>query len=244
MTTRPEDSNPNVRPKGFPFGLTIATLIALAILIGLGNWQLKRLAWKQALLSEIAALQTEPSRPINAVLVPGAMIDFARVTVACPGLAAAPSLSLYSVIDGQAGVRLISACKLAASAYGSVLVDRGFIADNQVGRPTVAESNEVILVTGILRQPDKANFVTPPPQSGQWYARDIAGMAKALKAPEPAPLFLFAETSTNPDLAALRPIAVPPEISNNHLEYALTWFGLAAALASVYVGMLIRRRRK
>lgn len=244
MTTRPVDSNPSVSPKGFPFGLTIATLIALAILIGLGDWQLQRLTWKQALLSEIAALQSAPSRPINAVLVPGAKIDFARVTVACPGLTSAPYLSLYAVVEGQAGVRLISACSLTASAYGSVLVDRGFIADNQIGRPTVAESNKISLVTGILRQPDKANFVTPPPQSGQWYARDIAGMAKALRAPQPAPLFLFAETSTNPDLAALRPIAVPPEISNNHLEYALTWFGLAAALASVYVGMLIRRRRK
>jgi surfeit locus 1 family protein len=68
-------------------------------------------------------------------------------------------------------------------------------------------------------------------------------MAKALNAANPAPVFLFAETSTNPDMSALRPIAVPPEISNRHLEYALTWFGLAAALASVYVGMLIRRRR-
>ena len=184
------------------------------------------------------------SRPINAVLVPGAQIDFARVTVACPGLASAPFLSLYAVVEGQAGVRVISACNLTASAYGTVLVDRGFIPDSQTSRPPVANSRQMTLVTGILRQPDKANMVTPPPQNGQWYARDVPGMAKALNAANPAPVFLYAETKTNPDLAALRPLAVPPEISNRHLEYALTWFGLAAALASVYVGMLIRRRRK
>jgi len=243
MTTEVLDPHAPKRRLGFPIGLTLVTLIALGVLIGLGHWQLQRLAWKQALLAEISALQTAPSRPINAVLLPHTRIDFARVTVACPGLATAPFLSLYAVVDGQAGVRLISACSLTASAYGSVLVDRGFISDSQTLRPAVAADQKVLLITGILRQPDKANFVTPPPQSGQWYARDIPGMAKALSAANPAPVFLFAETSTNPDMAALRPIAVPPEISNRHLEYALTWFGLAAALASVYVGMLIRRRR-
>ena len=243
MTTKAADLRGEKPRTGFPYGLTIVTLIALGILIGLGNWQLNRRAWKQALLAEIAALQNAPSRPINAVLLPGSRIDFARVTVACPGLATAPFLSLYAVVDGQAGVRLISACNLTASAYGSVLVDRGFISDSQTVRPPVTADQKVLLITGILRQPDKANFVTPPPQSGQWYARDIPGMAKALSAANPAPVFLFAETATNPDMAALRPIAVPPEISNRHMEYALTWFGLAAALASVYVGMLIRRRR-
>jgi surfeit locus 1 family protein len=243
MTTEHPDPQSEKPRAGFPYGLTIVTLIALAILMGLGGWQLKRLAWKQALLAEIAVLRDAPSRPINAVLMPGSRIDFARITAACPGLATAPFLSLYAVIDGQAGVRLISRCDLTGSSYGSVLVDRGFISDSQTERPSVGPAQDVLLITGILRQPDKASFVTPPPQNGQWYARDIAGMAKALKAPNPAPVFLFAETSSNPDLTALRPIAVPPEISNRHLEYALTWFGLAVALASVYVGMLIRRRR-
>ena len=239
---------------GFPYGLTVVTLLCLAVLIGLGTWQLQRLAWKQALVADIAALKSVPSRPINAVLkpqadqdfavsAPGSGINFARVAAACPNLSAAPFLSLYSVVDGQAGVRLISACPLEGSAYGSILVDRGFIVDTDKARPATSTDGPPIVVTGILRLPDKANFVTPPPQNGQWYARDIPAMAKALGVNNPAPVMLYAETSTNPELKALRPIAVPGEISNRHLEYALTWFGLAAALASVYVAMLVRRRR-
>ena len=54
-------------------------------------------------------------------------------------------------------------------------------------------------------------------------------------------MFLFAETRINPDLAALTPAPLPVEIPNNHFQYALTWFGLAGALAGVYGAALFRR---
>ena len=56
-----------------------------------------------------------------------------------------------------------------------------------------------------------------------------------------AGLILMAETSTNPDWKALDPQPLPAEIPNRHLEYALTWFGLAAALACVYAATLWKR---
>src|SRR5690349_21100260 len=110
--------------RGFPVGLTIAVAIALAILVGLGTWQLQRLHWKQGVLARIAALQAAPARPIGPVLdkLPeGADADFTRVTATCPGLGAAPFLELYFVRDGQAGSRLISACKVASARYATVL---------------------------------------------------------------------------------------------------------------------------
>ena len=66
-------------------------------------------------------------------------------------------------------------------------------------------------------------------------------MGKALGAPAPAPLFLFAETSTAPQVKALQPAPLPAEIPNRHLEYAITWFGLAGALVGVYAALLFRR---
>ena len=226
-----------------PVGLTVVTAISLAILIALGSWQLQRLAWKRDLLAQIAALQSAPARPIDQVLTTDAALDFARVTADCPGLATALYVKLYSLVDGQVGVRLISACPLSTGPYGSVLVDRGFLAETVTERPAQSGGTVPTAVTGVLRQPDKANFVTPVPQNDQWYSRDVAAMAKALKAERPAPVMLFAESSTNPELKGLKPIAVPAEISNRHLEYALTWFGLAAALFGVYVAVLIRGRR-
>ena len=240
----PPDDRPTPGAR-FSIGLTIATLIAMALLIGLGVWQLHRLTWKEGLLAHIAALQSARARPIGPVLdgIGAARdADFTRVSVTCPGLAQAPAVELYTIRDGQTGIRLISACPVAAARYRTVLVDRGFIPDTVAGRPPVDPSATTPLdVIGVLRVPEHGNFVTPPNRPDRWFTRDAAAMARVLKAPQPAPVFLMAETPTNPEWKALTPQALPLEIPNRHFEYARTWFGLAAALACVYAGDLFRR---
>jgi len=231
----------------FPVGLTLATAIALGILVALGVWQLQRLAWKEDLLARIAVAQTAPARPAGPVLAKlkgGADVGYTRVRAECPGLATAPYLELYGVREGQAGVRLISACVLAGAPYGSLLVDRGFVGDDISARPPVdAADRSPFTLVGVLRAPDKTTFVTPPNEvaANHWYSRDAVAMAKALKVTSPAPLFLMAETSTNPGWTALTPTPVPVDIPNRHLEYALTWFGLAGALGCVYAAVLWRK---
>jgi len=251
MADSPQPAVAGATPAGFPIGLTVATAVALAILIGLGAWQLQRLKWKEGLLAHVAALQHAPARPIEPALddlARGRDVDFTRVRVTCPGLATAPFLELFGLKDGEPGARLVSACPVASLRYRTVLVDRGFVADTVAERPRVdrAESAPVELV-GVLRTPDRATFVTPKNPSGaagRWFSRDVPAMARALGAPPAAaPIFLFAETSSNPQFAALRPAPLPAEIPNRHLEYALTWFGLAAALAGVYLAVLLRRRK-
>ncbi|MEW5688014.1 MAG: SURF1 family cytochrome oxidase biogenesis protein [Pseudomonadota bacterium] len=231
----------------FPIGLTIATAVSLAILVTLGTWQLQRLAWKNDLVARIAALQSAPAQPIDTVLAraaAGADVGFSRATALCPGLASAPYLELYAIVDGQAGVRLISACRVEAAPYRTVLVDRGFVADTISARPPVDPAAQAPLaVTGVLRLPDPANSFSPPNTPARWYVRDAAAMAAQLKAAAPAPLFLMAETATNPEWKALVPAPVPASIPNRHLEYALTWYGLAAALLGVYAALLLKRRK-
>lgn len=230
--------------KRFPLGLTIATAIALAILIGLGTWQLQRLTWKEALLDRVAALQAAPAQPLEHVIDSvafGADRDFTRVEADCPGLGKAPYLELYSVRDVGAGVRIISACRIPAGKYDYILVDRGFISDQVSARPPVDPADRAPLhLVGVLRAPDRPSFVTPKNDlaGNHWYSRDVAAMAKALGATRPGPLILMAETSSNPDWPALKALPLPAEIPNRHLEYALTWFGLAAALACVYAASL------
>jgi surfeit locus 1 family protein len=234
----------------FPVGLTVATAVAFAILIGLGAWQVQRLTWKRDLLDRVAALQAAPPQPLGPVLEKmkaGADLDFVRVRVDCPGLASAPYLQLYSVRDGQGGSRLISACRVEGAPYGAVLVDRGFVADTISARPPVDPADaRPVSVIGVLREPEPGNFVSPPNDAAanRWFVRDVAAMAAALKASSPAPLVLMAETSSNPEWKALDPAPLPASISNRHLEYAGTWFGLAAALAGVYAAVLLRKRKK
>lgn len=234
----------------FPVGLTVAVGIAFLILIGLGTWQVQRLAWKRDLLAQVAALQSAPAAdaaPVLARMKAGEPTDFTRVRLDCPGLAKAPYLQLYSIREGQAGSRLVSACALSGAPYGSILVDRGFVSDSISARPPVDAADRTPLsVTGVLRVPEPGNFVSPPNDvaGNRWYVRDVPAMAAALKAADPAPLVLMAETSSNPEWKALDPAPLPAEISNRHLEYAGTWYGLAAALAGVYAALLIRRRNK
>lgn len=235
------------RTRRFPLGLTIAVGVCLLILIGLGGWQLERLRWKEALLARVAALQAAPATSGEAALErmsAGADLDFARVRVVCPGLASAPYLELFSVRDGQAGSRLISACQVANGRYRTLLVDRGFVRDDISARPPVNVSDRApVEIVGVLRAPEAGNLFSPPNdvEANRWYVRDAQAMAAALQADKPAPLFLMAETSSNPAWKALDPAPLPAEISNRHLEYALTWFGLAAALVGVYAAMLWRR---
>lgn len=232
--------------RGFPVGLTVAVAVAFAILVGLGTWQVQRLHWKEGLLARIAALQSQPARPLEPVLDEvsrGGDADFTRVRVLCPGLAKAPFLELYSIRDGEAGSRLISACRTASLRYRSILVDRGFVADFVSARPAVDPADSAPLeLTGVLRKPERGNAFSPANTPARWYTRDVAAMAQALGAPDPAPLFLMAETPTNPEWKALIPAPIPAEIPNRHLEYALTWYGLAGALLGVYAALLWKRR--
>lgn len=233
--------------RGFPVGLTVATAVALAILLSLGTWQLQRLAWKRDLLARIEALRAAPARPLAAALdalSAGGDVGFTRVRATCPGLATAPYLELYAIRDGQAGSRLISACKAPSLRYRTILVDRGFVPDTVLARPPVdAAATAPMEVVGVLRAPDPANAFSPPNRTDRWFTRDVAAMAQALGAPTPAPVFLMAETSSNPEWKALTPSPVPTGLSNRHLEYAVTWYGLAAALLGVYLAVLLRRRK-
>lgn len=232
-------------PKRPGVATALIVLVCLAILVGLGVWQLQRLKWKEDLLARIAALQSAPARPLESVLQAGGDLDFVRVRLSCPDLERRPMLRLFAVREGVAGYRLITACPVAAAGDASILVDRGFTSTEQAasamqpGRPSLPGP-----VVGVLRKGDKANFVTPENRIAEnlWYSRDVAAMARALGVQAPAPVYLMVEQPA-PVGPGPTPAPIPADIPNRHLEYALTWFGLAAALVGVYVAMLFRRRQ-
>lgn len=229
-------------PNGaFPWGLTLAAAAVFIMLCGLGTWQLQRLAWKQGLLTHIDALSRQKPRPLGEALAAGARgenLEFVRVSFDCPGLAQAPFERLYALQDGKTGERLISACPLAGG--GAILVDRGFLPDG-ARAPVVYDPTpfEPFRVTGVLRRPDPANAFAPKHKSGgRWFARDLPAIAQALSVPRAASYFVAVETPTNPEDSALIVQPIPANLSNRHLGYAITWFGLAAALAGVYAALL------
>lgn len=226
----------------FPWGLTVATVIAFGLLCSLGVWQVQRLHWKEGLIARAAAAAAlEPAAPAR---VFGARDpEFRKVALTCPGLSTAAFVELQSIHDGQPGVRLISACR--HPGYGQVLlVDRGFVAAAISARPPVSVSETPVHLVAEVRRTPAPGPMAPAPDGHHFYARDNAAMAKALGvAGRIAPETLYAVTSSNPEWRALQPSPPPAAFSNNHLGYALTWFGLALALAATYVALLRRKPR-
>ena len=193
----------------------------------------------------------------------GGELDFVRVVAPCTALGP-KSTHLYGLRDGASaegavqsgpGWRQIAACKLDGGPYGSILVDTGYDATPALAQPVdepMAAGRDGLRLTGVLRSPEARPWYagliglgarrTPQSQaSGQWFERDIPGMAAVLGAERPAPVMLMLESpAAGPKLT---PSPLPTDIPNRHLEYALTWFGLAATLAVFYVVALLRGRR-
>lgn len=217
----------------FPIGLTVAVAIAFGILCVLGTWQIKRVAWKEDLLARIELLKTASAVPIGPVMTAAAKgqnVAWTRVSVACRP-ASLPPLSLaYGIRDGDVVWRAQALCGVQEGPYDLILVDRGVVPEltGQVQAPARAFA-EPGQVTGIL---------IPLAQLGGDRAAAVAGLAGR----KPAPLALMVE-SESPAPTGVVPAPLPAEISNRHLEYALTWFGLAVTLLFIYAAMLWRRLR-
>lgn len=236
------------RPR-FPIVLTVIAVLLLGVLAALGVWQVQRLQWKLDLIDKAEAAAGQAPLPLEAAL---ALDDpeFRRVIVTCRGLNTAPFVELQTIEDGDAGVRLISACPVegrGAEGEGTVLVDRGFLPAEIAERPAARDRDEAampVVVAGVVRRAPGPNAMTPPPSGRLFYGRDRAAMAQALGVSGAvSPYTVYATTSANPELTGLRPVAPPAAFSNNHLGYALTWFGLAVALVFFYAALLLRRYR-
>ena len=229
------------RPR-FPYVLTVVAVLVLALLLTLGVWQAQRLQWKLDLIARSEAAARQAPAPLADVL---ALEDpeFRQVVLTCRGLNTAPFVELQSIEGGDAGVRLISACPI--EGQGTILVDRGFVPAEVADRPnTRAEAAMPVVIAGVVRRAPEPNALTPPPSGSLFYGRDRTAMAQALGVTGPvSPYTVYATTSANPELAALRPVAPPAAFSNNHLGYALTWFGLAVVLVGFYAAVMIRRYR-
>ncbi len=233
---------PAGRPR-FPILLTLFITACVVVLCGLGTWQVQRMAWKEGLIDQADAAAALPPAPLAEVLT-AADPEFRKALVVCRGLPTAPYVELQSIHDGEPGSRLISACT-PEGLERSFLVDRGFLADTISARPRVLASTLPLSLLVELRRTPAPNGMAPAPSAeGRFFTRDAAGMARALGAGEPSEFTLFALTSPNPELGALVASAPPAAFSNNHLGYAITWYGLALALVGFYGTVLIRRYRK
>ncbi|WP_224815558.1 SURF1 family protein [Hasllibacter sp. MH4015] len=200
-------------------------IIGAAILVSLGVWQLQRLAWKETVLAEIEA--RIDATPVGLPAAPDREADrYLPVTVTGQFLED-PARVLVSVQGSGPGFRLIS--PFGTEGGRRVLVDRGFLHESI---ETVPLPEGEVTVIGNLHWPDEVDGFTPAPDIARnmWFARDVDTLAAHF---DTEPVFIVAREMSVSD-APVTPLPVTSEgIPNNHLGYAVQWFGLAI----VWLGM-------
>lgn len=223
---------------------TLMVLAMLPVLIGLGIWQLQRLDWKTALLAHIEDQIAAAPVAMPAAIDDPAEWEYRRVSVRGRFVAGRALVLLNRTYEGRAGGHLIAAFERTdAGADGgspTLLIDRGWIPDTTAVATAWAVPEGEVTVDGVLRAPPPQGWMQPDndPVAHQWYWVDLAAMADALDvAPAPTMLLEAGVEGTAPPIGGQTQLNIP----NDHLQYALTWFGLAAVLVVIYLVYHLRR---
>jgi surfeit locus 1 family protein len=235
------------KPRGL-FMPIVSTSIAFAILVGLGAWQLQRKHWKEGLVDSMTARFLAPPEnlpePAKWAAMTAENSEFLRVKIDADFL---PTKDAFAYIAGSAlrgdikspGYFVFHPAKLPDGRV--VVVNRGYVPLDYV---TQSPPGRVEL-TGYLRWPEpKSSFVASSDDKGEtWFVRDQRAMAAARGWGEVAPFYIDQEAPV-PQGGLPRPAKLRVTLRNDHLGYALTWFGLAAVLAVVFAVWAFGRRRQ
>jgi surfeit locus 1 family protein len=216
----------------------LTTLVSLGILVSLGVWQVHRLHWKGNLLAQIDAAEAAPP-----VMLGAAPRDWARVVA--HGILL-PATAYYGVQvrdmpDGrtQIGAQLLRVMR--RDGLPPLLVDMGWLPEGAAVPPP---PHAAVDVTGYVRAADHAGWLSAAddPASYHFYSLDPAVIGPAMGVADLAPFTLIAMGApAGPGLPV--PADALPRPQNNHLQYAFTWFGIAAALVGVFVSWAVGRSR-
>ena len=236
--------------RGFPWFLLGFTAVALAILLALGTWQVQRLAWKESLIASIEGRVA--SAPLSLAEVERQFaqsgdVDYQPV-VAEGRFRHDAEQFFFATYRGNSGWFVYTPLDLADGR--AVFVNRGFVPYDRKDAATRADGQVAgeVSVAGLARNQlaEKPSFIVPDnePTRNIYYWKDMAAMADAagIARDRLVPFFIDAGDAANPGGLPVGGVTLI-DLPNNHLQYAVTWYGLAAALAGVFAFWMIRWRK-
>jgi len=212
----------------------LAGLPVLIILLGLGTWQAQRLVWKTDLLAQIAAAEAAPPAPISDPPAPYAKLEavgrFDHAREALLGV---------EIRANRMGARLM--VPFLRDSGPPILVDRGWVPLDRPGEIARPEGEQRI--TGYVRFGEAAGrFAAQDDVAGRrFYHFDPVAIGSALGLPGMASysLVLLGQPGSLPE-----PAQSLPRPRNNHIGYAITWYGLALSLIGVFVAFAWREGKR
>lgn len=222
------------RPTLWP---TLFTVPALIVLVLLGTWQVQRLHWKQDLIDKLNSRSTATAVAPPAEGDSLEPFEFQRVRVAGVFQNDRELFLIGRALNGEPGIHILTPLQ-PDDGSAAILVDRGWVPFE--GREAASRQNGQIpgpvAVEGIVRLQKPPGYFTPENEPGNntWYFVDIDGMSKT------AGMHLRPGYYVVSDVVDL-PGGLPKggqwrlDLRNDHLGYALTWYGLAIALLVIYI---------
>ena len=209
---------------------SLMTVVMFLILIGLGTWQVQRLHWKQGILAQIARAEAAPANPLPAnpdpyskVAVTGRLLNdhSAGYGAEVRDMPAGPVLGTQLIVP------------LERHDAAPVLVDRGWVPSAR--REPIDQPSGEVTIEGYVRPGDKPGLfsATDDKAGRQFYTLDPAAIGAALGLTHVAPFVLVAIGQASPGHWPI-PAQHLPRPPNNHLSYAITWYGLALALVVIF----------
>ncbi len=232
-------------------GLAVPALLGMlgvAVLVWLGTWQLERKAWKEALIDRISQRLADAPADLPASAswprLDRRDMEFRRVRLEAEflndreALVYATGSALRSDVSGV-GYWVFTPARLADGAV--VLVDRGFVPQGRRDPSTRAEGElrGIIGIVGVMRWSEDRGLFTPADDSAHnlWFVRDVAAIAASKRLGPVAPFYVEQESPVPPG-GLPSPARMAINLPNNHLQYAITWYGLAVVLVGVLAGFV------
>jgi cytochrome oxidase assembly protein ShyY1 len=238
-------------------GFGLFTLAMVALFLGLGVWQLQRRVEKQALISalteRLAAAPSPLPPPVQWGALTPAQDEFRRVSLAAAYLPG-PDAMVYSsgsaVRDDISGPGTWAFLPARLPDGNTVVINAGFVQNTMQDRAqqdrAVARliTEEPVTLSGYIRFPEAAGGLTPAENMAKrlWFTRDHLAMARALGWGEVAPFYIDLEAPV-PAGGIPKPGPLDVHLKDDHLQYAITWFGLAGAVVIAFAVWLRAQRR-
>lgn len=237
------------------FGLF--TLAMVAVLIGLGLWQLQRRTDKHALIAAlderlaVAPIALPPASAWNTLTA--AKGEFRRVTFTAT-YAPLPDAMVYSsgsaVRDDISGPGAWAFLPARLASGEIVAVNAGFVQNTMQDRAQQDRAagrlvtGQPVTLSGYMRFPESPGTFTPSPDVGKrlWFARDVPAMARTLNWGSVAPFYIDLEAPV-PSSGVPKPGPLHVRLKDDHLQYAITWFGLAIVVVIAF-GFWLRAQRR
>jgi surfeit locus 1 family protein len=215
-------------------GFTIVFAAMFALLMALGVWQIQRLHWKLGLIAEADNAIHAPPVPLEAALKMGPGAQYRHVILNGRFLNAKEAYVYTTGPDGEPVYHVLVPFETDEGV--ALIVDRGLVPPERIAPGAHSELEGERRVVGVWRTPDPPGLFTPAPDFAHriWYSRDVSSVASASGVRLGEPVLVEADSEPNPGgwpLGGQTVVSFP----NDHLQYAITWFLMGAALLVVYI---------